>query len=306
MVLITRSRTRGALDRASTSRVERAWRRRCSVPPVTLRIGIGLFTGQVPAGSQRTFAQEYRETLELVRLAEALGFDSAWVSEHHGASDGYLPSLLPMLAAFAAATDRIGLGTGVILTPLHDPLRLAEDAAVVDQLSEGRLTLGLGIAWRPEEFRMFGVPFRRAAAADGRHGGDPAPRVDRRAVLVPGATCTRTTACGHAAAGAGGRTADPAGRLRRGGDAARGRIGDGHITDADDLDAVRHAVALMEEGAREAGRDPSPAHARPDAERLRRRRGRRRLGARARGRPHQLGRVHGLGRGRRHARSATR
>ncbi|MEO8425087.1 MAG: LLM class flavin-dependent oxidoreductase, partial [Actinomycetota bacterium] len=126
---------------------------------MTLRIGIGLFTGQVPAGSDRTFGREYRETLELVRLAEALGFDSAWVSEHHGASDGYLPSLLPMLAAFAAATDRIRLGTGVILTPLHDPLRLAEDAAVVDQLSEGRLTLGLGIAWRPEEFRMFGVPF---------------------------------------------------------------------------------------------------------------------------------------------------
>src|SRR5215213_7367667 len=146
---------------ARRTRTRQGWEpfdARCSVPPVTLRIGIGLFTGQVPAGSQRTFAREYRETLELVRLAEALGFDSAWVSEHHGASDGYLPSLLPMLAAFAAATDRIGLGTGVVLTPLHDPLRLAEDVAVVDQLSEGRLTLGLGIAWRPEEFRMFSVP----------------------------------------------------------------------------------------------------------------------------------------------------
>ena len=56
-----------------------------------------LFTGQLPPGSGRTFAREYRETLDLVRLAEALGFDSAWVSEHHGSSDGYLPSLLPML-----------------------------------------------------------------------------------------------------------------------------------------------------------------------------------------------------------------
>jgi len=55
---------------------------------VSVRIGIGLFTGQVPAGSDRTFEQEYRETLELVRLAEALGFDSAWGSEHHGSSDG--------------------------------------------------------------------------------------------------------------------------------------------------------------------------------------------------------------------------
>jgi alkanesulfonate monooxygenase SsuD/methylene tetrahydromethanopterin reductase-like flavin-dependent oxidoreductase (luciferase family) len=101
---------------------------------MSLRVGIGLFTGQLPSDSDRTFAQEYRETLELVRLAEAVGFDSAWVSEHHGASDGYLPSLLVMLAAIAEATTHIRLGTGVILTPLHDPIRLAEDAAVVDQL----------------------------------------------------------------------------------------------------------------------------------------------------------------------------
>src|SRR5262245_59276084 len=126
---------------------------------MAVHIGIGLFTGQVPPGSKRTFAQEYREIVDLVRLAEALGFDSAWVSEHHGSGDGYMPSLLPTLAAFAAATERIRLGTGVLLTPLHDPLRLAEDAATVDLISGGRLILGLGLAWREEEFRMFGVPF---------------------------------------------------------------------------------------------------------------------------------------------------
>ncbi|MGQ0670406.1 MAG: LLM class flavin-dependent oxidoreductase, partial [Actinomycetota bacterium] len=64
---------------------------------MAVQIGIGLFTGQIPAGSDRTYEQEYREMLDLVRLAEALGFDSAWVSEHHGSSDGYLPSLLTML-----------------------------------------------------------------------------------------------------------------------------------------------------------------------------------------------------------------
>src|SRR6266545_1059150 len=125
---------------------------------MAVRVGVGLFTGQIPMGSGRTFAREYRETLDLVRLAESMGFDSAWVSEHHGASDGYLPSLLPMLAALATSTERMQLGTGVVLAPLHDPLRLAEDAAVVDQLSGGRLILGLGIGWRDEEFRMFGVP----------------------------------------------------------------------------------------------------------------------------------------------------
>src|SRR6266511_2246167 len=125
---------------------------------MAVKVGIGLFTGQVMPGTDRTFHREYREVLEMVRLAEKLGFDSAWVSEHHGAGDGYLPSLLPMLAAMAAVTERVRLGTGVMLTPFHDPLRLAEDAAVVDQLSVGRLILGLGLGWREEEFRMFGRP----------------------------------------------------------------------------------------------------------------------------------------------------
>src|SRR5213078_2523441 len=79
---------------------------------MAVHIGIGLFTAQVPPDSGRTFTQEYREIVDLVRLAETLGFESAWVSEHHGSGDGYMPSLLPTLAAFAAATDHIQLGTG--------------------------------------------------------------------------------------------------------------------------------------------------------------------------------------------------
>ena len=124
---------------------------------MALKIGVGLFTGQVPAGSDRTFHREYRETLDLVRRVEAAGLDSAWVSEHHFSGDGYLPSLLPMLAAFAAVTERIELGTGVVLAPFHDPVRLAEDYAVVDQLSGGRVIAGFGVGWRDEEFRQFDV-----------------------------------------------------------------------------------------------------------------------------------------------------
>jgi probable F420-dependent oxidoreductase len=124
---------------------------------MALKIGIGLFTGQIPDGSGRTVHQEYRDYLELARLVEDEGLDSAWVSEHHGSADDYLPSLLPMLAAFAAVTDRIELGTGVMLAPFHDPLRLAEDFAVVDQLSGGRVVAGFGIGWREEEFRMWGL-----------------------------------------------------------------------------------------------------------------------------------------------------
>ncbi len=230
------------------------------MPLVTVRIGIGLFTGQLPAGSARTFEQEYRETLDLVRLAEALGFDSAWVSEHHGSSDGYFPSLLTMLAAFAAATDRIRLGTGVILTPLHDPIRLAEDAATVDQLSGGRLTIGLGIGWREEEFRMLRIPMRERLART----------VDTVEILRRAFTGERFSYEGSIFRYEDVRVMPPA--LQVGGppillggyvDAAMrraGAIGDGHITDADDLGFVRTAVTAMEEGARDAGRDPAAMH----------------------------------------------
>ena len=122
-----------------------------------MKIGIGLFTGQIPTGTDKTFHTEYRDAIELVQLVEETGLDSAWVSEHHFSEDGYLPSLLVLLSAFAAVTERIELGTGVVLAPFHDPLRLAEDFAVADQISNGRTICGLGIGWRDEEFREFGI-----------------------------------------------------------------------------------------------------------------------------------------------------
>lgn len=223
---------------------------------MAVQIGIGLFTGQIPAGSDRTFEQEYREMLDLVRLAEALGFDSAWVSEHHGSSDGYLPSLLTMLAAFATATERIKLGTGILLAPLHEPLRLAEDAAVVDQLSGGRLLLGLGLGWREEEFRMFGVPrnerlvrtvetvevLRRAWSGKRFSFDGRSFQYDRVRVSPP------PSRPGGPPIYLGGYYEKAVRRA--------GRVGDGFITDNAPVDEVRRSLALAEEGAREAGRDP--------------------------------------------------
>ena len=222
-----------------------------------VRVGIGLFTAQLPANSERTFEQEYRETLELVRLAERVGFDSAWVSEHHGSSDGYLPSLLAMLAAFAALTERIELGTGVVLTPLHDPLRLAEDAAVVDQLSGGRLILGIGNGWREEEFRMFGASraqrgarteetievLRRAWTGRRFSFEGQTLRYDRVKVTPPPA-----------------RPGGPPillGGYDRKAVVRAGRLADGYITDETGADEVRTNLELVAEGANGVGRDPN-------------------------------------------------
>ena len=122
-----------------------------------MRFGLGQFTLQKPPWDPRTQDEIYADFLRTAELAEELGFDSIWLAEHHGASDGYIPSLLPMLAAAASRTERIELGTAVMLAPFHDPVRVAEDAAVVDLISRGRLNLGLGLGWAPHEYEMFGV-----------------------------------------------------------------------------------------------------------------------------------------------------
>ncbi|MGD9892557.1 MAG: LLM class flavin-dependent oxidoreductase [Dehalococcoidia bacterium] len=107
------------------------------------------------------------------------GFDAIWISEHYCLADGYLPALLPMAAHIAARTARVRIGTSVLLLPFHDPLRVAEDAAVVDILSGGRLDLGIGLGSRAEEFPGFGFPRRQRPARFAEH------RAIRRGALHP-------------------------------------------------------------------------------------------------------------------------
>jgi alkanesulfonate monooxygenase SsuD/methylene tetrahydromethanopterin reductase-like flavin-dependent oxidoreductase (luciferase family) len=151
---------------------------------VSIALGFGLITCQRYPGELTSDAELYARALDLAVQAEQLGMDSVWVSEHHFVDDGYLPSCLPMCAAIAARTSRVQIGTGVLLAPLHDPLRLAEDAAVTDLISAGRLVLGIGLGWREEEFAGLGVPVqervpRMVAAVDTLRRG-------WRGELVPG------------------------------------------------------------------------------------------------------------------------
>ncbi|MBW1249739.1 LLM class flavin-dependent oxidoreductase [Pseudomonas tolaasii] len=89
--------------------------------------------------------QVYRDLIEQFEVAEALGFDGGWIAQHHLSHGfGRLPSPLVLLAAVAERTQRIELGTGVVVLPFEDPIRLAEDASVLDALSGGRVQLGLG------------------------------------------------------------------------------------------------------------------------------------------------------------------
>src|SRR5246127_735539 len=100
----------------------------------------------------------YTAMLEQVEYLDQAGFDTIWTTEHHFVDDGYLSSVMPMLAAMAARTKRIKVGSFVLLGPFYHPLRLAEDSALIDVISNGRLRLGIGVAYRPEEFEIFQIP----------------------------------------------------------------------------------------------------------------------------------------------------
>jgi alkanesulfonate monooxygenase SsuD/methylene tetrahydromethanopterin reductase-like flavin-dependent oxidoreductase (luciferase family) len=116
-----------------------------------------------PPQWRRPATELYASTLEHIQYAERLGFEAIWTSEHHFIEDGYSPSLLPICAAIAAKTTRARIGTNVLLLPLHDPLRVAEDAATVDVISGGRFDLGVAVGYKLEEFTGFGIDRRTRA-----------------------------------------------------------------------------------------------------------------------------------------------
>jgi alkanesulfonate monooxygenase SsuD/methylene tetrahydromethanopterin reductase-like flavin-dependent oxidoreductase (luciferase family) len=97
------------------------------------------------------------EALKQVAWADRKGFHTVQLPEHHGSSDNYNPSPFVLGAAMAGVTSRLRIHPSAVLLPLHDPVRIAEDACMLDNISNGRLDLTIGIGYVPSEFEMFGV-----------------------------------------------------------------------------------------------------------------------------------------------------
>jgi alkanesulfonate monooxygenase SsuD/methylene tetrahydromethanopterin reductase-like flavin-dependent oxidoreductase (luciferase family) len=114
-----------------------------------------------PEQWRRPWADLYAETLDFIAWSESVGFAGAWVPEHHGADDGYVPSPLVVLAAIAARTKKIKLGSAIALAPLYHPVRFAEECAVLDILSNGRLEMAIAIGYRRREAEAYGVDFSK-------------------------------------------------------------------------------------------------------------------------------------------------
>jgi alkanesulfonate monooxygenase SsuD/methylene tetrahydromethanopterin reductase-like flavin-dependent oxidoreductase (luciferase family) len=105
-----------------------------------------------------------REAVDQTVLADRLGFDGCWLAEHHFSNYGIVGHLPTIAAALAEATERIRVGLAVAVLPFAHPLRLAEELALVDVASNGRLDVGVGRGYQPKEFAHFGIPFDEASA----------------------------------------------------------------------------------------------------------------------------------------------
>jgi alkanesulfonate monooxygenase SsuD/methylene tetrahydromethanopterin reductase-like flavin-dependent oxidoreductase (luciferase family) len=123
-----------------------------------------LYDFRNPPQWHRPWAELYADILDFIAWTESIGFDGAWVPEHHDAEDGYVPAPLTLLAAIAARTSRMKIGSGVALAPLYHPVRFAEECAVLDILSNGRLEMALAIGYRRRETEGYGVDFTKRGA----------------------------------------------------------------------------------------------------------------------------------------------
>jgi len=122
-----------------------------------MRFGVGLFGLQNTAMLPAHWAGAYRDMREYAALMEELGYDELWLSEHHFFYDGYCPALLPAAASVLSVTERLRVGTGMMLLPMQDPERLAAVSQDIHNRSGGRLDVGIGLGYRDIEFDGHGI-----------------------------------------------------------------------------------------------------------------------------------------------------
>ena len=124
---------------------------------MSLRLGLGVFGMQAVPQRPDHHVKLYRDLLEDAELAESLGFDSIWLSEHHFWFDGYCPADLVAAGAIFGRTQKLRAGTAVMLLPMHSVEKVTADAIAINRLGEGRLVLGVALGYRDAEFDGFGV-----------------------------------------------------------------------------------------------------------------------------------------------------
>ncbi|MEU9129801.1 LLM class flavin-dependent oxidoreductase [Kitasatospora sp. NPDC048540] len=128
-----------------------------------MEFGVNFFPVVDP--ERKSAAQYYDESLRLVELAESLGYEHVQIVEHYGSPyGGYSPDPVAFLSAAAARTSRIRLATGAVIAAFTHPVKLAASLAMLDNLSHGRLDVGFGRAFLPDEFEAFGVPIEQSRA----------------------------------------------------------------------------------------------------------------------------------------------
>ena len=124
-----------------------------------LRFGV-MYDCRRHPDSAMSMTDVYQATIDQAVIADRLGFDHVWFAEHHFLADGYLPAFQPLAGAIAARTEQIRISNDIALLPLYHPVRLAEELAVLDQVSGGRIEFGIGMGYVLSEFKAFGIPLR--------------------------------------------------------------------------------------------------------------------------------------------------
>ncbi|MFI8994142.1 LLM class flavin-dependent oxidoreductase [Streptomyces sp. NPDC053542] len=117
-----------------------------------------------PAPTPEGLAARYQAAVAMAKYADDLGITTVQTEEHHATDNGWMPSPLTFAGAVLGATRRVAVTVSALITPLHDPLRLAEDLAVLDLLGGGRLVTVAGLGYRPEEYAAHGADWKRRGA----------------------------------------------------------------------------------------------------------------------------------------------